>query len=943
MELLGREHYERVQRERQLAEESGVAQLRRLQEQVFQTRIKYNRVKQQYYFPFLKGFHITFGGAGIYGACKDICICDIKGSFLVRIEPGGIGNDGSYHSARMIVEVQGPIGGSEGLSTNNLERQRNGDSHQQTPSGTMNSDKNTVSDVLPGLEKSRSTRDHPNQTIPEQRNKQPSTDLGLKPSIEQASQSVTADSGDIMRTLELTPKYDQPSQKTAEVKQPRLRNLASRFLNRLNNRKDRYQGKELSYLQPIRDDDVGSSSGKARRSLASKLFSRRRFKGTSGSEVDSISYVNDDFQVDNAKSVSEQSIDTGSVVEEGIDLDEVTTEEAIPEPEIYNQIQTNSGLQGTKGDGEFPLANEDDDVGSDVPELDDDMMAAWRHDTITSFATLSTKSGRSLNSLGEDATNDMSADEDFYGEMENSSQGGRDGASKFPTGVYVKGRLSGFQLVGERGSNVPNLTIGNADVSATVYARFVFEYSKTTGWRRGTQPQDRPIFHVDNLAYKLRGNNVPMPPTLIKHILRIAIPGLIQRRLLGLLPKEFGDYLLATTKGLCVKGDVIVKGPALDVMDANIAFEVLGPANTARDARKQQAYYAAAKEARSLLGLSLPQAQILAELFAGPNALLDNSHFPSISGIMAFQAAYERYPKIYNTLCRMFDAGYQLLAQARQSRSDLLNFSFTDFMSGPITRLRRKPARMRIVLHEMDVALSTDALVTAIHDFIQRTIEEILYKGPLSNSEPGVSKLEAVKKSVDGDLDVLHAWHAFVQKELQHFKSKFHGASGTVILAADHHGFSAGCEDSYYEGPLRMRLPLSVQTDQDGSFSFEVPLPTPQGKLGIVSLCNGVIGIWHLMRFFSSEFTSVLSQFMDNFKGLLVPSHLRPPAQAVNWVELSHDSEVDQRMRKQISTAIGLIQEVLTELQSKVAKNKLELDVRTLLFCNTKIRYDFKN
>jgi len=67
-----------------------------------------------------------------------------------------------------------------------------------------------------------------------------------------------------------------------------------------------------------------------------------------------------------------------------------------------------------------------------------------------------------------------------------------------------------------------------------------------------------------------------------------------------------------------------------------------------------------------------------------------------------------------------------------------------------------------------------------------------------------------------------------------------------------------------------------------------------------------------------------------------VPSHLRPPAQAVNWVELSHDSEVDQRMRKQISTAIGLIQEVLTELQSKVAKNRLELDVRNLFFCNAR-------
>lgn len=843
MELLGREHYERVQRERQLAEESGMAQLRRLQEQAFQTRIKYNRAKQQYYFPFLKGFHITFGGAGIYGACKDICICDIKGSFMVKIEPGGIGKDGSYHSARMIVEVQGPIGGSEALSTTFQDKQ-NIDSVQK-PSGTLNSDEQASSNIFP--EKSKLINEPSSRYADEQQSKQPLS--GSDPGSRQTTQNMAAQSGvsgATLSTLKPAARSDQPIslQKTAEVKQPRLRNLASRFINRLNNRKDRYQGKELPHLQPIRDEDVGTThSGKARRSLASKLFSRRKSKRMGSSEIDSVSITNDDYHIENAASISEQSIGTESIVEERNDLDEIAIEEAIPEDEILGDTRMNGALQFERAVDEFSLAKDGDghdggdvNVGSEIPELADDMVAAWRHDTITSFATLSTKSSRSLNSLGEDTTNEMAADEELYGETDNLSPGERDGASKFPSGVYVKGRLSGFQLVGERGSNVPNLTIGNADVSATVFARFVFEYSKTTGWRRGSRQQDRPIFHVDNLAYKLRGNNVPMPPTLMKHILRIAIPGLIQRRLLGLLPREFGDYLLSTTRGLCVKGDVIVKGPSLDVMDANIAFEVLGPASTARDARKQQAYYAAAKEARSLLGLSLPQAQLLAELFAGPNSLLENAYFPSISGIMAFQAAYERHPKIYNTLCRMFDAGYQLLAEARRYRSDVMNFSFTDFMSGPITRLRRKPARIRIIIHEMDVAVSADALVTAIHDFIQRTIEEILYKGHLS--EPGVS-LEDMKKSIDGDLDVLHAWHAFVQKELQHFKSKFHGASGTVLLAADHHGFSAGCEDSYYEGPLRLRLPLSVRTDQDGSFSFEVPLPTPQGNLGIVSASLG--------------------------------------------------------------------------------------------------------
>lgn len=56
VELLGREHYERIEHDRRQAEESGTAQLRRIQEQFIQTRTKFNRAKQQYYFPALKGY-----------------------------------------------------------------------------------------------------------------------------------------------------------------------------------------------------------------------------------------------------------------------------------------------------------------------------------------------------------------------------------------------------------------------------------------------------------------------------------------------------------------------------------------------------------------------------------------------------------------------------------------------------------------------------------------------------------------------------------------------------------------------------------------------------------------------------------------------------------------------------------------------------------------------
>lgn len=49
---------------------------------------------------------------------------------------------------------------------------------------------------------------------------------------------------------------------------------------------------------------------------------------------------------------------------------------------------------------------------------------------------------------------------------------------------------------------------------------------------------------MQHLATKLKGNNVPMPSTLVKHLLRVFIPEIIQRRILPLFPKEFGEYML---------------------------------------------------------------------------------------------------------------------------------------------------------------------------------------------------------------------------------------------------------------------------------------------------------------------------------------------------------------------------------------------------------------
>jgi hypothetical protein len=43
-------------------------------------------------------------------------------------------------------------------------------------------------------------------------------------------------------------------------------------------------------------------------------------------------------------------------------------------------------------------------------------------------------------------------------------------------------------------------------------------------------------------------------------------------------------------------------------------------------------------------------------------------------------------------------------------------------------------------------------------------------------------------------------------------------------------------ENAFYEGPLRLRVPVNMQLDADGAFSFDVPLPSAEGALGEVRL-----------------------------------------------------------------------------------------------------------
>lgn len=60
---------------------------------------------------------------------------------------------------------------------------------------------------------------------------------------------------------------------------------------------------------------------------------------------------------------------------------------------------------------------------------------------------------------------------------------------------------------------------------------------------------------------------------------------------------------------------------------------------------------------------------------------------------------------------------------------------------------------------------------------------------------------------------------------------------------------------------------------------------------------------------------------MDVFKALAVPSHMRPPAAALNWVELSADPDVNQAMQEQVARALSLIDDVLQQLGRTIERH----------------------
>lgn len=135
-------------------------------------------------------------------------------------------------------------------------------------------------------------------------------------------------------------------------------------------------------------------------------------------------------------------------------------------------------------------------------------------------------------------------------------------------------QAANVKIVGEKGTKVPNLKIREFSVVLECLLEAQFEWTHLDGWR----PASKLRLEIIQLEHSISGTSVPVPKTLLKYLLNMLLPALIEARLLAVLPAEVGQYFVAQgTPGLQFGGKLKVAGQPLGPLNADLAApEVFG-------------------------------------------------------------------------------------------------------------------------------------------------------------------------------------------------------------------------------------------------------------------------------------------------------------------------------------------------------------------------------
>ncbi|KAK9816598.1 hypothetical protein WJX72_002556 [[Myrmecia] bisecta] len=819
VEVMGRQRMARLAEERALAEATGWAQLKRLQDSLAQLEARLDRLKQELYFPAVKGYKFAFGSNGKYVGGKDMFVSEISGNYLVSAAAEATST--GEREASFTVQL--------GSSASQPSVQRSDASHRSSASSGSKAGSGPGS--APGL---------------------------------------------------------QPLGFDGEPQRSKGKRMAMKFLNKLGT-KEKFTKKAIEgeaepyapkpYWPAAGSHEGPSGKGKAK-TLASRLLSRKGTAPTSklsfGSNMLGSGKHRRSFTHPPGGSSSQSLASLGLSDSPMAEAGDFAAQVAAPvfqdvleaAAEAADVDTPKSGITVDLEDPELLPPASQDPAASTPTILEDQALAAeaqseprWTSDDLPQAAAdQAGESGEQFENGGVSARPSESVEDTSLsqaspsgrptgseqwegvpstaGAARRSGPGGQDSSSlSGRQGMFVVLRCEAMGLVGEKGTQLPNVSIGELSLELEFQLTLTFTYTSVKGW----QVPAKPTFEIAHLGRVVKGNSVPLPKTLLRAIVSALVPRILQRRILNLLPQELGQYLLDSGKGIQVGGEIALVGPALSAMDAELASNNSSQPVKPKDAVKAAQQHAAAQEARNMLGISHEQAVVLAELFSGRYSLLATPSPCTIVELLSFHAQHAGNARVWEHLGVVWDTALRTLSNYHGIKQPM---KFTELMDQGVAALTRKPVRARFLLTTADVAVNVDAGLTALRDYFERSAREMHAK--LAQSGDPSSAPGSPDQPLEVQLDALEAWHAWCLARLRIFKNKFRGAAGTLVAGADARNFSVGLEGARYEGPLRLHLPIPMRAmESDGAFSFEIPLPNPERQVVLRRFLDGLRSALH--------------------------------------------------------------------------------------------------
>jgi hypothetical protein len=826
VELAGRARMAAAAAERAAAEAAGRAAAARARAQLLATEARIDRLKMELYFPKVKGYSFAVGGKGIYFGGKDIVVAEGSGPVAFDVCPPRA-SVGDGRSATLEIRAGGfaadTLAAWAAPTTGDGVRPAGARPPPRALSATRSAQASPLKQRV-GSAAASPVRGVAAVDAPSAADAVAAAVAAASASPAKAAALAAAQEA----PLGLPPRPPTSASAAAAAAEragggARSRALAARFLTRIGSARslERYARKAAMPHGPVEawpgaEDEgpgVASAPRPAKRSLAARLLpsrsARRERKAREralprGASVGSLLGGGSASGTD-AATATAAALELAAAAADGASLASDDDDGAPP---------SFDGLESSSSEGEGGAAGDAGHLG-----------AARAPPAPTDFGAAPVPPRRPPSVASSRA-----------GPGSSSAGGGRGGERR----LRVVVRLSDVALVGERGSRCPSLAVAELAVELEISGMLGCRYTRGEGWRA----LGAPAIEVHAVHRAVRGASVPVPRALLRLIVGSVLPPVFQRLLLGALPGELGEYLLAAGAGAAAGGDLTLVGPPLATLDIPLAPPPVDgdgapPAASSKDAARAARRAAAAAEARGALGLGAGGAAVLDALTRGGAVgggsggalcvapLTRRPHAATRASLARLRARYARHPKLWASVTAAWDAAAKALAAATGVPPPPPLDAATAAAAAGLTL---KPVRASLVLTHLDAGCNVDAAVAHVRAFFERQARELSVKaGGGGAPTTTTATTSTVTPGLAIALSALEAWHAFVIARLAGFKARFRGASARVVAAVDARGVRLGAEAAKYVGPLSVRLPVALRPGcgADDGWCFDVPLPDP--------------------------------------------------------------------------------------------------------------------